>query len=54
LYLSRTAFPDRGSLICILITPSIRFAPPLVIDEADLKKSIDIILKALDDFDVVS
>jgi acetylornithine/succinyldiaminopimelate/putrescine aminotransferase len=32
----------------------IRFAPPLVIEEADLRRAIDIIAKALKDFDEVS
>ena len=31
----------------------IRFAPPLVISEADLQKAINVILRALDDFDTV-
>lgn len=38
-----------------MLYPSrIRFAPPLVIEEADLQKSIKIIGEALNDLDLVS
>lgn len=38
---------------CLIILPSIRFAPPLVITEADLDKAVCIIESCLNDLDTV-
>jgi acetylornithine/succinyldiaminopimelate/putrescine aminotransferase len=49
------ALDGNDTLISLVSIPhSIRFAPPLVIEEADLRKAVRIIKESLEEIDVVS